>query len=210
MISLAKMPYLGNSTKQPTGISAILLTAGQSKRMGELKQLMHLGRSTIVEQAVTNMLESLVDEVIVVVGYKAEDVIKAISDKSIKVAINPDYDQGMSTSIIAGLNMVHSKIQAVMIALGDQPLVGSQTINRLIEEFCNHDKGIAVPTYQGRRGHPVIFAIKYKEELLKLKGDVGGRQIIKDHPDDVLEVVVASESIIVDFDTTDDYQGYVG
>jgi len=210
MISLAKMPYLGNSTKQPTGISAILLTAGQSKRMGELKQLMPLGRSTIVKQAVTNMLESLVDEVIVVVGYKAEDVIKAISDKSIKVAINPDYDQGMSTSIIAGLNMVHSKIQAVMIALGDQPLVNSQTINSLIEEFCNHDKGIAVPTYQGRRGHPVIFAIKYKEELLKLKGDVGGRQIIKDHPDDILEVVVASESIVVDFDTTADYQGYVG
>lgn len=210
MISLAKMPYLGNSTKQPTRISAILLTAGQSKRMGELKQLMPLGRSTIVEQAVTNMLESLVDEVIVVVGYKAEDVIEAISDKAIKVAINPDYDEGMSTSIIAGLNMVHSKIQAVMIALGDQPLVNSQTINILIEEFCNHDKGIAVPTYQGRRGHPVIFAIKYKEELLKLKGDVGGRQIIKDHPDDVLEVVVASESILVDFDTTDDYQGYVG
>lgn len=191
-------------------ISAILLAAGQSKRMGELKQLMPFGQSTIVEQAVDNLLGSAVNEVIVVVGYKAEDVIKTIAAKPIKLAINPDYEQGMSTSIIAGLNLVHGRVQGVMLALGDQPLVNSQTINSLIEEFYNHEKGIAVPTYQGKRGHPIIFAIKYKEKLLKLKGDVGGRQIIKDHPGDVLEVAVNSESIVADFDTTDDYQAYVG
>ncbi|MBC8274501.1 MAG: molybdenum cofactor cytidylyltransferase [Chloroflexi bacterium] len=191
-------------------ISAILLAAGQSKRMGELKQLMPFGQSTIVEQAVDNLLGSAVDEVIVVVGCRAEDVIKAIAAKPIKLVINPDYEQGMSTSVIAGLNLVHSGVQGVMLALGDQPLVNSQTINRLIEGFYNHDKGIVVPTYQGRRGHPIIFAIKYKEQLLKLRGDVGGRQIIKDHPDDVLDVAVDSESIVADFDTTDDYQAYVG
>ncbi|MCX6009957.1 MAG: molybdenum cofactor cytidylyltransferase [Chloroflexi bacterium] len=191
-------------------ISAILLAAGQSKRMGELKQLMPFGQSTIVEQAIDNLLDSAVDEVIVVVGYKAEDVIKAIAAKPIKLAINPDYERGMSTSIIAGLNLVHGRVQGVMLVLGDQPLVNSQTINSLIEEFYNHEKGIAVPTYQGKRGHPIIFAIKYKEQLLKLKGDMGGRQIIKDHPDDILEVAVNSESIVADFDTTDDYQAYVG
>ena len=191
-------------------ISAILLAAGQSKRMGKLKQLMPFGQSTIVEQAVDNLLGSVVVEVFVVVGYKAEDVIKAIAAKPIRMVINPDYEQGMSTSIIAGLNLVHGGVQGVMLALGDQPLVNSKTINILIEEFYNHDKGIAVPTYQGRRGHPIIFAIKYKEQLLKLKGDMGGRQIIKDHPDDVLEVAVDSESVVADFDTTDDYQAYVG
>jgi molybdenum cofactor cytidylyltransferase len=191
-------------------ISAILLAAGQSKRMGKLKQLMPFGQSTIVGQAVDNLLNSAVNEVIVMVGYMAEDVTKAIAAKPIKLVINPDYEQGMSTSIIAGLKSVHSETQGVMLALGDQPLVNSQTINRLIEEFYNHDKGIAVPTYRGRRGHPIIFAIKYKEQLLKLKGDVGGRQIIQDHPDDILEVVIDSESIVADFDTTDDYQAYVG
>lgn len=191
-------------------VSAILLAAGQSKRMGKLKQLMPFGQSTIVGQAVDNLLGSAVDEVIVVVGYKAEDVIKAIAAKPVKLVINPDYEQGMSTSIIAGLNLVHSGVQGVMLALGDQPLVNSQTINRLIEEFYKHDKGIAVPTYQGRGGHPIIFASKYKKQLLKLRGDVGGRQIIEDHPDDVLEVAVDSESIVADFDTTDDYQAYVG
>jgi molybdenum cofactor cytidylyltransferase len=191
-------------------ISAILLAAGQSKRMGELKQLMSFGQSTIVEQAVDNLLGSAVDEVIVVVGYRAEDVLKAMADKPIKLVINPDYEQGMSTSIIAGLNLVHSGARGVMLALGDQPLVDSQTINRLIDEFCSHDKGIAVPTYQGRKGHPIVFDIKYKEQLLKLSGDVGGRQIIKDNPNDVLEVAVDSGSVVADFDTTDDYQAYLG
>jgi len=192
-------------------ISAILLAAGESKRMGELKQLMPFGQNTtIVEQAIDNLLSSAVSEVIVVVGYRAEEVIKNIVGKPVKIAINPNYRQGMSTSIIAGLNLVDSRAQAVMLTLGDQPLINSQTINRLIEEFHNHDRGIAIPTYQGRRGHPIIFAIKYKEKLLELKGDIGGRQIVKDHPDDILEVAVNAGGIITDIDTISDYQFYVG
>lgn len=192
-------------------ISAILLAAGESKRMGELKQLMPFGQNTtIVEQAIDNLLSAAVSEVIVVVGYRAEEVIKSIVGKPVKIAINPNYRQGMSTSIIAGLNLVDSRAQAVMLTLGDQPLINSQTINRLIEEFHNHDRGIAIPTYQGRRGHPIIFAIKYKEKLLELKGDIGGRQIVKDHPDDILEVAVNAGGIITDIDTISDYQFYVG
>ena len=192
-------------------ISAILLAAGESKRMGELKQLMPFGQNTtIVEQAIDNLLSAAVSEVIVVVGYRAEEVIKSIVGKPVKIAINPNYRQGMSTSIIAGLNLVDSRAQAVMLTLGDQPLINSQTINRLIEEFHNHDRGIAIPTYQGRRGHPIIFAIKYKEKLLELKGDIGGRQIVKDHPDDILEVAVNAGGIITDIDTISDYQSYVG
>ena len=192
-------------------ISAILLAAGESKRMGELKQLMPFGQNTtIVEQAIDNLLSAAVSEVIVVVGYRAEEVIKSIVGKPVKIAINPNYRQGMSTSIIAGLNLVDSRAQAVMLTLGDQPLINSQTINRLIEEFHNHDRGIAIPTYQGRRGHPIIFAIKYKEKLLELKGDIGGRQIVKDHPDDILEVAINAGGIITDIDTISDYQSYVG
>ncbi|MBA7641465.1 Nicotine blue oxidoreductase [subsurface metagenome] len=192
-------------------ISAILLAAGESKRMGELKQLMPFGQNTtIVEQAIDNLLSAAVNEVIVVVGYRAEEVIKSIVGKPVKIAINPNYRQGMSTSIIAGLNLVDSRAQAVMLTLGDQPLINSQTVNRLIEEFHNHDRGIAIPTYQGRRGHPIIFAIKYKEKLLELKSDIGGRQIVKDHPDDILEVAVNAGGIITDIDTISDYQFYAG
>jgi len=184
-------------------ISAILLAAGKASRMGKLKQLMPFGQSTIVEQAIDNLLRSAVDEVIVVVGYRAEEVIKTIGTRSVKLVVNPDYKQGMSTSIIAGLKAVDSQGQAVMLALGDQPLIDSRTVNRLIEEFYDRDKGIAIPTYQGRRGHPIIFDIKYEEKLLALMGDIGGRQIVNDHPDDILEVAVSCKGIIIDIDTVD-------
>jgi molybdenum cofactor cytidylyltransferase len=187
-------------------LSAILLAAGQSKRMGKPKQLMPLGKHTLLEQAVDNLLNSSVGETIVVVGHKAEEITEIIAKKPVKIVLNPDYQQGMSTSIIAGLIMVDPRSRAVMLALGDQPLVASRTINQLIEAFKKNKKGIAVPTYQGRRGHPIIFDIKYKSELFKLKGDIGGREIIRDHPDDVLKVAVDSESVVSDIDTQEDYK----
>jgi len=184
-------------------ISAIILAAGQSKRMGKPKQLMPLGRTNILEQTVDNCLNSKVNEVIVVLGHRAEEVTRVIAIKPVKLAINPNYRQGISTSIIAGLNTVDSRARAVMLALGDQPFIDSQTLNRLIDEFYNHNKGIAIPVYRGRRGHPVIFSIRYKGELLGLKGDIGGREIINRHPDDVLEVAVNCEGICIDIDTVD-------
>lgn len=191
-------------------VSAILLAAGESKRMGRLKQLLPLGRTTMVEQAIDNLLNSKVNEVIVVLGHEAEEIIKKIATKPVKIEVNPIYHQGMSTSIIAGLKLVDDGARAVMLALADQPFIDSQTINRLIDEFCDHNKGIVIPTYQSRRGHPIIFAIKYKEELSSLKGDTGGRQIMEHHPDDVLEVAVASPGINIDIDTTDDYNSSLG
>ncbi len=191
-------------------VSAILLAAGESKRMGRLKQLLPLGKTTMVEQTIDNLLNSKVNEVIVVLGHEAEEIIKKIATKPVKIEVNPIYHQGMSTSIIAGLKLVDDGARAVMLALADQPFIDSQTINRLIDEFCDHNKGIVIPTYQSRRGHPIIFAIKYKEELSSLKGDIGGRQIMERHPDDVLEVAVASPGINIDIDTTDDYNSSLG
>jgi len=182
-------------------VSAILLAAGEAKRMGKLKQLMPLGSSTMVEQTIDNLLASRVSEVIVVLGYKAEEVMKRIASKPVKITVNPMYSQGMGTSIAAGLKLVDSRAVAVMLALGDQPFVDSPTIDRLIEEFRLMTKGIAIPAYRGRRGHPIIFSIKYKAQLSVLTSDIGGREIIKEHPEDVLEVAVDCEGIIIDIDT---------
>jgi molybdenum cofactor cytidylyltransferase len=186
-------------------ISAILLAAGESNRMGQPKQLMPFGQITIVERTIDNLLNSAVSETIVVLGYKDEEIRKTIAGKPIKIAINPDYQQGMSTSIIAGLKQVDKRARAVLIALGDQPFVNSQTITSLVEAFIANNRGILIPVYQGRRGNPVIFAIKYKGELLNLKRDVGGREIIKLHPDDVLEVAVNCEGVLLDIDTMENY-----
>jgi len=186
-------------------ISAILLAAGESNRMGQPKQLMPFGQITIVERTIDNLLNSAVSETIVVLGYKDEEIRKTIAGKPIKIAMNPDYQQGMSTSIIAGLKQVDKRARAVLIALGDQPFVNSQTITSLVEAFIANNRGILIPVYQGRRGNPVIFAIEYKGELLNLKGDVGGREIIELHPDDVLEVAVNCEGVLLDIDTMENY-----
>ena len=182
-------------------VSAILLAAGKSSRMGKLKQLMPLGESTILEQTLDNLLGSKAAEVIVVLGYKAEEIVKRLSGKPIKVVVNPLYRKGMSTSIAAGLKFVDSQAQAVMLVMGDQPYVDSPTINRLIDAFGNSKKGIAIPTHNGQRGHPLIFAKKYQAPLYDLSGDIGGREIIKQNPRDVLEVPVDCEGIIIDIDT---------
>lgn len=186
-------------------VSAILLAAGESKRLGIPKLLLPFSQSTILEQTIDNLLNSSVDEVIVVLGYRAEETMRKIANRPVKIAINPIYYQGMSTSIVKGLSLVDNRAQSIMVTLADQPLIDSQTINRLIEESLGHDKGIVIPTYQAERGHPVIFASKYKEELLRLTGDIGGRQTIKGHPNDTLEVIADSKAITMDINTISDY-----
>ena len=191
-------------------VSAVVLAAGESRRMGQPKLLMPLGRSSILAHTIDNLLSSRVSEVIVVVGCEADEAIKAIAGRPVKIATNPAYHRGMSTSMIAGLNLVHDRSVAIMLVLADQPFIDSETVDRLIEEFNNHHKGIAIPVCQGRRGHPVIFAIKYKEELRRVRGDVGGRQVIMQHPDDILEVSVSSEGIKIDIDDISDYRSLLG
>ncbi|MFC1951439.1 molybdenum cofactor cytidylyltransferase [Chloroflexota bacterium] len=190
-------------------ISAIILAAGESKRMGEPKLLLPFGSSTILEQSIDNLLNSGVGEVIAVVGDRAQEMIKRIAHRPVKVALNPDYGEGMSTSIASGLSLVDNSAVAIMLVLADQPLIDSDTINTLIKAFFNNTKGIVIPTYQERRGHPIIFSTIYREELTGLKGDVGGKQIIKQHPDDILEIAVKTQSINIDIDTMENYHSAI-
>ena len=190
-------------------ISAIVLAAGQAKRMGKPKLLLPFGGSTILEQSIDSLLDSKVGEIIVVVGDRAQEMTEKIGNRPVKVIINPDYRQGMSTSIIKGVRLLDEKSRAVMLVLADQPLIDAVTTNKLVEAFRSHSKGITVPVYQGKRGHPVIFSIEYKNELLGLRGDVGGKQIVAGHPDDVFEVEVNTPAINVDIDTPDDYKSAI-
>jgi len=190
-------------------ISAILLAAGASKRFGSPKLLLPLGNSTILEQSVDNLLNSKVTEITVVIGYHAHEARRIIASKPVKIVVNRLYRQGMSTSLRAGLGMVNSHAAAVMIALADLPFIPTATVNTLIEAFKYSNRGIIVPVHNSRRGHPVIFSIKYKEELSQLTGDMGGREIIRRHSDDVLEVAVNSESIYQDIDNLMSYQSYI-
>ena len=186
-------------------VAAIVLAAGESKRMGKTKQLLPFGDSTLIEQVVSNTLQSKVAEVIVVLGHQAHVIAPLVADKPVKVVLNRDYQQGISSSIKCGLSHTSKDSDGVMIVLGDQPLIGKEIINKLVEAFARSRHGIVAPVYKRRRGHPVIFTIKYKTELSRLAGDIGAKEIVEAHPEDILEVEVNSESVITDIDNDADY-----
>ena len=192
--------------KESPFISAILLAAGESKRMGKPKLLLPFDNDTILGSTIDNLLNSNVSEVIVVLGANVQKTKKALAHRPVKIATNPHYQQGMSTSLICGLMQVNQQSQRIMVALSDQPLIDTKTYNILIRESFNSKFGIVVPTYRSRRGNPIIFNVSYKDELLQLKGDIGGRELLSHHTDDILEVVVDCEGIHINLNTKDDYQ----
>ncbi len=195
-----------------TFISALLLAAGMGERMGGVKQLLSLGGQRMIEAALENLQGSRCDEIIVVLGFAAEEIRPVVEGKErVKVVINPQFAEGMSTSIHEGLQAMNPRAQGILIALADQPFIPPEVIIKLIEGFAAGAKGIVLPVYQGKRGHPVILdRKKYEPELLDLHGDVGGREIVQKHPEDVLEVAVASKGVLMDIDAPEDYQGIQG
>ena len=192
-------------------VSAILLGAGESKRMGKDKLMLPWGKRTVFDHCLNTLLQSELCEVIVVLraGSEAiEEEIKrypAFKRKKIKVAVNPDYQRGMSSSILRGLKYVHPGSGGILIALGDQPLLKARTINALIHAFGRGEGKIAVPFYNGTRGNPVLFDRTYVKDLKKLSGDTGGRRIIESHPDKVVRVRTKSEAVVKDIDSWDEY-----
>jgi molybdenum cofactor cytidylyltransferase len=187
-------------------IPAIVLAAGKSLRFGSSKQLAPLGRSTVLEKTVDNYLASDASEVVVVLGHMSRELSRFLGDRPIKRIVNPKYAQGMSTSLIAGLRSINSDSDAIILALADQPFVDTPTINQLIKAFGTGRKGIIVPVYRGRRGNPVILSKKYFNELLDTEGDIGGRQILVLHPEDVKEVKVTCKGVLQDIDTPEQYR----
>ena len=186
-------------------ISAILLGAGESKRMGKDKLSLPWGRKTLLESCLSSLLKSDVSEVIVVLNSRMPRLTKRRKEARIKVVVNPRYREGMSTSIRRGLQVVDSRSEGVLIALGDQPQLRTRTINRLIRAFGLGKGKIVIPFFQKKMGHPVIFPRQYRGQLKRLKGDVGGRSIIDKHPQEVMKVRVRSEGVIRDIDTRKDY-----
>jgi len=190
-------------------IVSILLAAGRSLRMGQTKQLLPFANSTVLEQTIDRHLASNTDKLIVVLGYHAEKIKRIIASRPIEIITNTNYEMGMSTSIIAALKSLNTKTEAILIGLGDQPLIESRTINMLIDEYRRQQKGIIVPIYQKKRGHPIIMNIKYKKELSEMTDDIGARGIIRRHPDDVMEIPVTDEGVCIDIDTPDSYQSAI-
>jgi molybdenum cofactor cytidylyltransferase len=187
-------------------VSVVLLGAGESKRMGRNKLSLPWGKKTVFEHCLKTFLLSKVSEVIVVLNPKAKGLTGHIEERKVRVVSNPHYKKGMSTSIRRGIRAVHPNTRGILIALGDQPLLKTKTINALIDAFSKGSGEIIVPAFRGVWGHPVIFHRRFEKELLRLKGDVGGRSIIGRHLKQTWVARVKSEGVIKDIDTWKDYK----
>jgi molybdenum cofactor cytidylyltransferase len=186
-------------------ISVIILAAGKSTRMGKQKLRMPLGQHSMLEHTVDNYLNSEVNEVLVVVGHEADEIKQLLAHKPVTIVYNPRYNDGIGTSISAGVQHMKETTQLIIIALADQPYIRSDIINYLVYIHRDSNKGITIPVYKGTRGNPVIFSSTYRKELIELQGDTGGRQVTDRHPDDVLEVDIEFEEVTIDIDTMDSY-----
>lgn len=189
-------------------ISGILLAAGESKRMGKPKLLLNLEKTNIINTTIDNLLKSEIYELIIVLGHEAQKIENSVStqDKRIKFVTNKNYREGMSTSIKRGVLTTSKESEAFLIALGDQPLISPKLINRLIEKYQSSKLGIVTVMHQSLRGHPVLISKKYVKEILSLNGDIGARDLLKQHLDDTGSINIESSEEFFDIDKTQDYE----
>lgn len=187
-----------------TGVSAIVLAAGAGSRFGGGKLLAPFEGKTLIEVTLEGLREAPVDEIIVVVGKQAEELRSVCEPYGVRVVENPNWEEGMSTSVRAGLEATKPEAVAAVFLLADQPLVGSEAVTRLISAYKT-GSNLAVATYGGAPRNPVLFARNVWPLLeQELSGDEGARGFIRRHSELVTEVPCDGVADPADVDTVED------
>ncbi|MCH8237259.1 MAG: nucleotidyltransferase family protein [Proteobacteria bacterium] len=190
------------------GVSAVLLAAGMSKRMGdENKLLLEIDGSSMVRRTAENILEGGVGELVVVLGHHRQAVADALSGLPCRTVDNPQYQDGKVTSVHTGLAAVSPDAESVMICLADQPLLAAEDYRAFLLAAMALEAGkIAVPMVKGNRGNPVFLPANLKDEVLGRGLKFGCRNLMRDHPDLVVWVEMESPYFVRDIDTPEAYQ----
>jgi CTP:molybdopterin cytidylyltransferase MocA len=182
--------------------TAILLAAGRSSRMGAFKPLLPFGNKTVIECCIAYLRNGGVEDIIVVVGHRADDIRRKIS--GVTFAVNPDPASPMGASIAAGVNALPVRAQATLIALVDHPAIPATVVSALLESWQTGAR-LVMPTWKDRGGHPVLVDLSFRAELLNLSETGGLRAFFDVHANEVKRVPVDSPFIARDMDTWDDY-----
>jgi molybdenum cofactor cytidylyltransferase len=193
---------------QPMNIGAIVLAAGQSKRMGRPKALLQFGRKRMIAYVVETLLQvKSINPIIVVTGYQASYIQDTLEGYRVESVYNEHYENGeMLSSIKRGILSLPSNIDAFLLALGDQPLVDSSTIKLLIDKWIKNSLPITYPVYKGRNGHPLLFSASCINEILELSPTDTLKTFISRNKDKVYEVEVNDVGVTIDIDTPEDYE----
>jgi molybdenum cofactor cytidylyltransferase len=205
-------------------VSAVVLAAGMSTRMGQNKLLLNFREKPLIVHAVDTLLASDIDEVIVVLGHETEKVRdhlepsigvanKAAPEKPVRLVQNPDYQNGLSTSVRTGVEAVSGQANGIMIYLADQPLLEPEDVNRIVAGFAaakEVNKSIVVPFFRGERGNPVILDASLRDSILGIVGDVGCKGVIKRYPEKVYAIEMENDHVVRDVDNVQAYKRLSG
>jgi len=205
-------------------VSAVVLAAGMSTRMGQNKLLLNFREKPLIVHAVDTLLASDIDEVIVVLGHETERMRdqlersiglanKAAPEKPVRLVQNPDYQNGLSTSVRTGVEAVSGQANGIMIYLADQPLLEPEDVNRIVAGFAaakEVNKSIVVPFFRGERGNPVILDASLRDSILGIVGDVGCKGVIKRYPEKVYAIEMENDHVVRDVDDVQAYKRLSG
>jgi molybdenum cofactor cytidylyltransferase len=186
-------------------IRSIILAAGESKRMGFPKMLLRFNGKTMIENVMDNVKESDSDSILVVLGAAMEDIIGIVGRYDVKYCYNENYKAGMLSSVQCGFKNLPPDTEAVLIFQGDQPFITPAVINSVINAYRSSVKGIIIPVYNRKRGHPLLLDSKYRNQIDTLDPEKGLRSVTHIHSADIQEVETDEPGILKDFDTYEDY-----
>ena len=185
-------------------MAAIVLAAGQSRRMGRNKLLLPFGRSTVIETIVTEVQSGEVNDTVVVTGYERERIEAQLARYPVRCVFNPDYARAeMLASVQVGLRALAENIEAALIVLGDQPRIQRDIIRRVIEAY--RPGALIIPSFERRRGHPILLDRSIWPDVLAAPIEATLRDVINAHAECIRYVEVESDSVLRDIDTPDDY-----
>ncbi|MED2974845.1 nucleotidyltransferase family protein [Fictibacillus sp. B-59209] len=181
--------------------------AGKSERMGTPKMMLRYQEKTLIRHVIDAALDSDVDDVVVVINPEVEGLLAEATVAGVnKIFLNNHSNKGLSSSVKSGLYVLPAEVEAAIFLLGDQPLISSREINLLLEDFhADHEHFIYQSSYIGKRGHPVLFHRRMFNRLLEIKGDKGGRDLVKKNTDQV-KVIEMGKNYPFDIDTIADYK----
>ena len=187
-------------------ISAIILAAGKSSRMGQPKMLLPWGDRTVLTHVISVFQNAEVEDILVVTGGFREQVEELVSGSNVKTVFNSEFEKSeMLTSIQCGLRALTRQTQAVLIGLGDQPQVQEGTVRKVCEVFRESKSNLVVPSYRMRRGHPWLVARPLWEEILEMQPPQSPRDLLNSHTQEIEYVTIDNPSIMQDLDTPEDY-----
>ncbi|NLC62872.1 MAG: nucleotidyltransferase family protein [Thermoanaerobacterales bacterium] len=181
-------------------ICGIIMAAGEGRRAGGAKLSRIINNKPMLEWVVETAISSKLTDIILVTGHERDFAERLAKKYNVRAFYNKDYASGMSSSLRCGINNLPKSAQGVAIILGDMPFLSHHTVDLLIDCFCELKKGIIIPVYYGKKGHPPIMSTKYVAEVLEVSGDKGAREVIGRHQDDIAYIEVNDSGTIKDID----------